>query len=199
LSGLACSNSTCSGDFCDVTNCSEDRPDAPFCDSEAERCVECPAWKEGGGNAECSGIEKCTFEGWCAPYKDIPGEQPSEPNSNLANDVFLTTQAIIDCWLNNKDLPDPMKDMCAALVVEDDVSTIRESELRSAYTDGKFQFLSQERLDTLEDLWGEGVFNAKNIEWRANIEPGTLLKSCIWFDPDGVDSVVVDKCENFSR
>lgn len=194
LSGFACSGDKCSGNFCDVTNCTGA---ASFCDSEANQCVECPHWTENGDD-DCPGTEICTEQGWCAASTTIDHSDPVEGHSEVSNDVYVVSLSIADCWLNNHG--DGELDLCTAFLVADNIAgQIREDQVESAFRDGNLDFLSQARRDALDDLWGVGTFDAKQVDWQANIRPGSFLNECIWYEPGTVkNEIIVGKCEDYN-
>ncbi len=195
LDGFACDDGICSGDFCAVTTCSGD---LPFCDDDAQRCVECPHWDAGSGygSDECASGESCTLEGWCGVPVQISNSDPVPDHEPLTNDIYEMSLLIADCWIDKEGGPN---DMCAVLHVKSDVDgPITESEMDAAFYDDRLlDFLTQDRYEALDDLWGHGTFNLKNIDWRDDPEPNTYYEYCVWYDTAWTNEVFVGKCADY--
>lgn len=196
LEGFACDAGVCTGDFCAVNSCSGD---LAHCDSDNQRCVECRYWDANAnyGDDDCPSGESCTLEGWCAVPVQISNSDPVSGHEPLTNDIYEMSLAIADCWNDKKG---GSNDMCAVLYVASDVdSAITESEMDAAFYDDRLlDFLTQDRYDALDDLWGHGWSNVKNIQWDDDPQPDTLFEYCIWFDSAWTDELFVGKCTDYS-
>jgi hypothetical protein len=196
LEGFACDGGVCTGDFCAVNTCSGD---LGHCDSDAQRCVECRHWDANAnyGDDDCPSGEGCTLEGFCGVPVQISNSDPVPNHEPLTNDIYEMSLVIADCWMEKRG---GSNDLCAALYVSSDVdSPITESEMDAAFYDDRLlDFLTQDRYNALEDLWGHGLFNLKNIDWRSDPQPDTLFEYCVWYDTTSTDEVFVDKCANYT-
>ncbi len=197
VTGLACENGMCSGNFCASDPCNDAA--VPFCYREVGQCVECPIYDPDISvqDAACSGGEQCTPGGWCALNDIIPN---SDPVGNTTQDILVVSLLMVDCWNQNRN---GVKNMCFSLFVSSSVSgTITESDVEDAYLDGDLAtVISSDQDDVLNDLWGPGFFNAKEVEWKSDIVPGTAKETCLWYEPGnafGIEAVVIDRCENYS-
>lgn len=197
VNGLVCEGNVCTGDFCAVNTCSGDYA---HCNDEGGYCSECPYWDVQNADAACSGLEQCAPGGWCAANFDILTSDPIE-GSDTTDDLLWVSIAIAECWMDKKPAGD--KDMCYAMWIFNDVTrTITESMVEDAYVDGDLDgLLFEDEDDALKDVWGVGLFNLKEMEWKADMVPGTAKEVCIWYQPGGFfggEAIVVDRCENFS-
>lgn len=201
MDGLNCINSLCDGDFCGGNPCAGNAP-YDVCDPDASACVDCahfnpdPAAQDAG--CETDG-QQCTPGGWCA-YNVIIEISGLSLDISAAEEAFWLNVALADCWNNFR--PDGEKVMCFAFFVSSGVSRITESIAEDAYTGGHLDNeLFPEENTALEDIWGEGLFNRKEIDWKTDLEPGTAKEACLWYQPGGFlsgETLVLDKCENFT-
>jgi hypothetical protein len=197
VSGLACDGNACTGDFCAINTC--DDPEFGFCYRDVGQCVECPIFDPNIANqdAACPGTEQCAPGGWCAENDIIPN---SNPVGNTTQDILVLSILMVDCWNQNRN---DVKNMCYSLFVSSSVSgTITESDVEDAYRDGDLAtVISTQQDDVLDELWGVGFFNVKEVDWKDDIVPGTAKETCIWYEPGnlfGVEGIVIDKCANYS-
>lgn len=191
LDGYTCQQGTCSGEFCDINTCTGD---FDFCFADAERCVECdPADTSDAG---CSGGQTCSYQGFCSDTLLIADSDPVSGHPEVDNDIYAVSLAIADCWIDNSGADEDQ--LCQLLYLGDDVGPITEDEVESAFEDGNLNFIDSDQHEALDDLWGAGFFNVKNINWRDDPEPGSFLEYCIWYDVVRRDEVIVDKCSEYS-
>jgi hypothetical protein len=195
LTGLACSDGKCSGDFCAVTECTGDYV---HCNETSSACVECPYWDVSSADDACSAPESCAPGGWCAGNWMI---EDSTPVGDSTKDVFQVSQALAACWIDVRSVG--VKDVCYAFWIGNDVSSaITESSVETSYVEGELDsVLTMEENDALYDIWGEGLFNLKEIDWKVDMAPGTAKEVCLWYEPAFAvglgESLVVDECVNF--
>jgi hypothetical protein len=196
LDGFACDGGTCSGDFCAVNSCTGDYA---HCDADAQKCVECRHWDEnaGYGDDDCSGGESCTLEGWCAEAIQISNSEVKSGHAPLTTDVYEMSIALADCWIDKSGGSD---DMCAVLYVASDVtSPLTKSEHSDAYTNGELDGLIDSlQNDALDDLWGVGVFDVVNADFKSDPQPDTFFEYCIWYDTQLTNELIIEKCADFS-
>jgi hypothetical protein len=169
------------------------------CDAETERCVECRYWEQGAGwgDADCPSGQTCSYEGYCGDTLLIANSDPVASHPQVNNDVYALSLEVADCWIENRD--SPTNQMCTLLYLGDHVDgAITESAMEDAFTEGRLDFLDGDHYDALDDLWGQGVFNQKNLDWRSDPTPGSFLEYCVWYDVTSTDEVFVDKCSEFS-
>lgn len=201
VDGIFCENSVCTGNFCAGDPCNGNAP-YDICDRAAGICVECPHFDPDVAtqDAACENGQQCVPGGWCA-YND-----PIDAVSGLTLDItadeeyFWVNVWMADCW--NFTRPDGEKKMCSAFFVASDAITLTENGAEDAYVGGHLDNeLTMEENDALYDIWGEGFFNLKEIDWKADPQPGTAKEYCLWYQPGGLlsgESLVLDKCENFT-
>lgn len=203
VEGLTCgADDTCTGNFCDPDPCSGNPP-YDVCDREGAACVECPHFDpdpQVQDDACDTDGEQCTPGGWCALNFDIRISGLSLDIS-APEEAFWLNVAMADCWNNVR--PDGEKDICWSFFVSNDVSTVTEQIAEDAYVNGDLdEELFMEENDALNDIWGEGLFNLKEIDWETDLEAGTAKEVCLWYQPGGGlfsgESLVLDKCENFT-
>ncbi|MFP4597175.1 MAG: hypothetical protein ACLFVJ_02925 [Persicimonas sp.] len=97
----------------------------------------------------------------------ITDSEPCAGHEPLTNDIYQMSIALADGWNDKKG--GASNDMCAALFVNDTLAgPITESATEAAFSDGHLDFVGTERYEALDDLWGAGLFNLKNIDWRAD-------------------------------
>src|SRR5690554_3499493 len=191
LAGYACHQGACSGEFCDINTCSGQ---FGFCFSEAERCVECdPDAPNDGG---CTGGQTCSYQGFCGDTLFLAESAPSAEHPGVRSDIFALSVAIADCWIDYRDAD--RDQLCQLLFLGDDVGPITEADMKSAFVDGKLNAIGAARYEALDDLWGQGFWNVKNIDWRSDPQPGSFLEYCVWYDTVRRDEVIIEKCSEFS-
>ena len=151
-------------------------------------------------DAACTNAsEQCTPGGWCATNYaiEISGY---DLLITAPEEAFWINAAMAECWSVVR--PGGAKDMCWAFFVSSGVSRVTKEIARSAYVDGHLDDeLYPDENTALEDIWGEGTFNREEIDWKADLEPGTAKEVCLWYQPGGFfsgESLVLDKCENFT-
>ena len=222
VDGLECNNNVCEGNFCASDPCDAASIYA-VCDRAAGLCVECPHFDpdEATRDAPCGFGQSCVPGGWCAFRDPIctdfstdtfcdeaeignPGALPFGAPTDItaAAELWWINWYMADCWLRVR--PDGTKRMCSSFRVAADAGTIQENATKDAYTDDHLTTpdgLTQEEDEALDDIWGVGLFDAKEIDWKANLVAGTDGDVCLWYQPGGFfggESLVLDKCENFS-
>ncbi len=197
VDGLQCEANVCTGNFCATANCA-----APYdvCDRDGGKCVECPHFDPSPTvqDAACSGIEQCTPGGWCAENWDVPNSNPVDGSTN---DMLQVNLAIAQCFIDK--VPAGEKDMCYAFFIFNAVSAdITESDVEDAYLDGLLDgVLTTAQDEALDDVWGPGLFNLKELSWKTDLVVGTAKEFCVWYEPGGFlggEAVVVDRCDNFA-
>lgn len=198
VSGLACEDNKCTGNYCALNTCTGDYP---FCNREGGHCSECPFWDAANADASCtSSFEQCAPGGWCAENWDIEDAAPIQGTATT-EDIYWVSIALAWCWLEKR--PAGNKDMCYAMWIFNAVGrTITEAMVEDAYLDGNLDgLLDEEEDDALNDIWGPGLFNAKEIDWKQDMLPGTAKDVCLWYQPGNLFSrerLVVDYCINFT-
>ncbi len=196
LKGYVCDSGKCSGDFCAITDCASS---LGYCDANAERCVECRYWDASSnyGDDDCPQGEGCSLEGFCGKVVHIADSQPVTGHETVTNDIYEMSIAVADCWKDKYHSSN--NDLCAMLYVDSAVdSPLTENELDDAFTSGKLDFLTQDRYDALDDVWGHGWTNVKNMDWRADPQPDSFFEYCIWYDTAWTDDVTVGKCTDYA-
>lgn len=191
LAGYVCNGGVCSGEFCDLNTCSGD---FGYCSSEAERCVECNP--DAAGDGGCPGTQTCSFQGFCADALLIADADPVPGHPAVRNDIYALSLAVADCWIDYRHAD--RDELCQILYLGDDVGPITEEDMKSAFVDGHLNFIDADRHEALDDLWGEGFWNVKNIHWRSEPQPGSFLEYCVWYDTKNRDEVIVENCSEFS-
>ena len=200
VEGLACENGMCVGNYCLNDPCAGEAP-YDVCDRDGSQCVECPHFDADPDvqNAACEGGQICVPGGWCA-YDDPINAETGTYNISTNEEYLWINVWMADCWIYTR--PDGQKKMCSAFVVEPGAISVNKSGAETAYTDGHLDLeLTMEENDALEDIWGEGLFNRQEIDWKEDLRPGTTFEVCLWYQPGGIlsgETLVLDKCENFS-
>jgi hypothetical protein len=187
----------CTGDFCAINAC--DDPAFPHCYRDVGQCVECPIFDPDPNvqDAACTGLEQCAPGGWCAVNDTITS---SNPVGNTTQDILEISLLMVDCWNQNRN---DVKNMCFSLFVSSSVNgPITESDVEDAYLDGDLAtIISPDQDAVLDEIWGVGFFDAKEVDWKSDIVAGTAKETCIWYEPGnlfGVEGIVIDRCENYS-
>lgn len=200
VDGIFCEQGVCTGNFCANDPCTGEAP-YDVCDRAAGICVECPHFNPdvNAQNAACEGGQECVPGGWCAFIDEI---YPESGTLNITADeeYFWINVWMADCW--NVTRPAGIKKMCSAFFLDATTITLTENGAESAFVDGHLDAeLTPEEYEALEDIWGEGLFNRKEIDWNADPQPDTIAEYCLWYQPGGLlsgETLVLDKCENFT-
>ena len=202
VDGLACEGNVCTGNFCLNSPCNGNAP-YDVCDRQAGICVECPHFDSDPvvQDAACDiDGQQCVPGGWCAFSDLIDNNSGLGLNITTDEEYFWINIWMADCWLFTR--PNGDKKMCSAFEVPNNAITMTENGAESAYVDGHITAeLTADENDALHDIWGEGFFNRKEIDWKANPQPGTDKEYCLWYQPGGFlrgETLVLDKCENFT-
>lgn len=201
VDGLACENDVCTGNFCLNSPCAGNGI-YDVCDRDAGICVECPHFDPDPQvqDAACSDGQQCVPGGWCAFSDFIDNASGLTLDITTDEEYFWINIWMADCWLVTR--PDGEKKMCSAFFVPADAITVVEDGAESAYLDGHLDNeLTPEENDALDDIWGEGLFNRKEIDWKDDPQPGTAKEYCLWYQPGGLfsgETLVLDRCENFT-
>jgi hypothetical protein len=201
VDGLECNNSVCEGNFCANDPC-DAASTYPVCDRPAGLCVQCPHFDpdEMVQNAPC-GAQVCVDGGWCAFYDPVCGDFSSEayctPSASaepgflpfdtpsdilVGGELWWVNYYFADCWRREKPLGE--KKMCSSFRVAGDLGTITKAQAKDAYTDGSLTTpfgLNMEEDEALDDIWGVGLFDAEEVDWKANLVAGTDSEVCLWY------------------
>ncbi len=198
--GLSCDNGVCTGNFCAQDPCAGD-PIYDTCSREEGQCLECEFDEATGmgDDAGCDNGQSCVSGGWCAFVDPIYEDSPDFEITASEEYLWLNTW-LADCWITTR--PAGEKKMCSAFVVDAGAIIMNEADAKSAYVDGHLDMeLTMEENEALDDIWGEGFFNRKEIDWKATPTPGSELEVCLWYQPGGLvtgETMVLDRCQNFT-
>lgn len=203
-SSLECSNGRCAGDFCQENSCSGDRD---ICDDSNERCVECRYWYDAspGDLPDCGSSEACLGDGACGATVTIDESGGVAPYPSITQDVLDIARELAVCWRNLSG-GDPA--MCTGFETTDAVpDAVTESDIRNAYSElktasdnGNLQNFSEQNLESLGNLLGDGVLNTDDLSWDQDIPPSSSLEYCAWYDDHGLtggDKLHVGQCDGF--
>ncbi len=187
LEGLTCdANKKCAGNFCDANTCSGIYN---ICDDISSACVQCDYTNRLNGDTQCAG-DICSNGGWC-------GEESELPFSDW-DDLRTINIDLALCWLETGD----NKEICWIYSSDNSTNKITELMAYRAWNDGDYEpFFDAEEIEALDDIWGKGVFDLQDIEWRQDLTPNMNRNICMWYDPGTTlkaRSMVLDLCENFS-
>ncbi len=189
VSGLACTGDTCSGNFCDSNTCTGA---TNICDRTLSACVECEWTNRTEGDAQCmtgGGNEVCATGGFC-------GKESPLPFLTWA-DVYTINIDIAKCWLDSLG---GVKRVCWTYTSDNTINSITETQVYNAWDSGIYDAnFSVNQIGALDDVWGKGIFDVENMDWRENLTPNMDRNMCMWYSPGTfLDEIVVDLCENFT-
>jgi len=203
-SSLECSNGRCAGDYCQENSCSGDRD---ICDDSTERCVECRHWYDAspGELPDCNTSEVCLGGGACGTTATIDEAGGVSPYPTITRDVLDVARELAICWRNLSD-GDPA--MCVGFETTDaPPDAITESDIRNAYDElknasenGNLQNFSEQNLESLGNLLGDGSFNSDELAWDRDIPPSSSLEYCAWYHDHGLfggERLHVGQCDSF--
>jgi len=187
----------CTGDFCAVNAC--DDPNFSHCNEMMGQCSECPFWEAPAvADGACVQPEQCAPGGWCAENWDVCNTAGGA-TCNPGDDIVSISKAFAACFVSDR----PDKDMCYAFWIFSAVQNdITEDMLLDAYDRGDLDgLLTQEEDEALDDLYGYGLFDDKDLFWNADLTVGSAKEFCLWYEPGGTftsPELTVDRCANYA-
>ena len=206
LDDLSCNDGYCTGSWCGMQSCPRERK---FCDDENMNCVECRHWygEPLGELPDCSGQEVCLAGGWCGGITTIDSAMSVPPYRTVTQSILDISKTLADCWNDLKGLG---KDLCVAVDAKSGIqSPVTEQQIKDAYDEFKkarmnmnLSKISSKQVDALDDLFGDGLGDLKNLTWKTDIQPASEREVCIWFDPHGIASrsrLHIDSCSKYTK
>ncbi len=186
VTGLTCALSNkCVGSFCDTNTCSGING---FCDRSQSACVQCDAQDRSVGDAQC-GSNVCAPGGWC-------GGESAFPYSNWP-DLRTVNVDLAVCW--NTSIGQGKKRLCWVYTSDNTLITITKARARLAWSNGTYESeYSPNQISALDEIWGAGIFDLEDVEWKQNLIPNMDREICLWFQPGIDDVLVLDLCSNYS-